>query len=809
MLKRFSITAATLSLLFGLSAAPISPEQALDRLGRSGMARVKTASSPDLQLAYTSRTAGGEAGAYIFTPAGAPGFVILSADDTAVPVLGYSDSGRIDAANLPPALVWWLGEQAARVEYAREKGVDVPAGAPYAPAGMSAVSPLLTTTWNQDAPYNNECPTVNGSIAPTGCVATSFAQVMNYFEYPEKGEGTLRYSDNGVLRTMILRQNFAWDQMLDTYVNGYTQEQADAVAYLMKACGYSIEMQYGRYASGAVSFKLVKAATQNFKYDLGTRYTVREFYSLDQWMKLVHDNLKNVGPVIYDGRSIEGGHSFVCDGYDGKGYFHFNWGWGGVSDGYYVLDSLNPESQGIGGYEGGFNNGQGIILGMQPPTGENKAPQPLVRIYGTAVAELSGSDIIFKAVDSNMLGWGNGSFTNFRVNVGAIFTKVGETAPAAEVQGSIAYTNGNKIETLSLGPASYIQSANANPVVEIPNLADGEYTVTLASKDTEREDASWVPMICNWGDVNYCLLKVEGGKYTVTSVAPALLELENCRISSPLYYGRNVKVVSTIKNESDKQLTLIYSPVLERDGMIQYEGDNMIATVEPGQTLEKDALVRFVPTPNATATGAGTYTLKVMDRATGSIIDSFGSYEMTNISSKTVLTLEDFSVVGATQEDVVSGTREFKNTYKFGMGDDLKVHLEYEVEEGYLDNPVRIVGTKYDPEAGRFVSLGNSLYSDTPFIGEGDVFNKEIPVNMGAFPAGFVYSLTASYKSNGQNKSLGAMYVTFDASGVVSVISESLEDARYFNLQGVEVEHPQEGQLLIRVCNGKTEKIRF
>ena len=53
----------------------------------------------------------------------------------------------------------------------------------------SVVEPLLgDIVWNQDAPFNNECPfDKNYSMtAPVGCVATAAAQIMKYYNYPLK-----------------------------------------------------------------------------------------------------------------------------------------------------------------------------------------------------------------------------------------------------------------------------------------------------------------------------------------------------------------------------------------------------------------------------------------------------------------------------------------------------------------------------------------------------------------------------------------------------------------------------------------------
>jgi len=160
-------------------------------------------------------------------------------------------------------------------------------------------------------------------------------------------------------------------------------------------------MGYGASASGAQSFKLVNAMVTYFKYSADAIYREREAYSTSAWTQMVYDNIRNVGPVIYDGRSIDGGHSFVCDGYDGNGYFHFNWGWGGMSDGYFLLDSLSPESQGIGGAEGGFNYSQGAVFNMRKPDGNVTPDYDNMKVMGTVVPSLSGRDITFRASNGN------------------------------------------------------------------------------------------------------------------------------------------------------------------------------------------------------------------------------------------------------------------------------------------------------------------------------------------------------------------------------------------------------------------------
>lgn len=553
MMRKLTLAFSAIGLSCSLFAAPISPEQALQRAVASGPMKMKSASMSGLKLAKTLKNDRGEAGAYIFSNNSGKGFAILSADDIAVPMLGYSDSGTIDIDNLPPSLVWWLNEQAARVSSAVDAGSSSPVRA-YAPAGYAPIEVLMTTKWNQDSPYNLYTPTVSGVQSPTGCVATSFAQVMNYFKYPDVGQGTIRYSDGGKSRTMNFeRTRFDWDNMENEYpMTGYDETKAKAVATLMKACGYSVQMSYGSQASGAVSYRLAQAAVNYFKYDKGTYYTQRAYYSYDQWFKLIYDNIKNVGPIIYNGRSIDGGHSFVCDGYDGNGYFHFNWGWGGMSDGYYVLDSLNPENQGIGGASGGFNSDQGALLGMKPADGDSSLTPANLCIYGNASASLVGNIIMFRAEGSSQAGWGNAYGTDVNVSVGAIISKLDTGDIVTEVPGTIGGTSGS----ITLSPGTYMPTNRANPQIELPSLADGNYKVTLATKDLNRTDAVWTPIVCNWGDINFCVLKVEGGNAAVSNVSADMMTFEDSYFVSPLYYGRNLKLMNKVRNSSDKQLSL-------------------------------------------------------------------------------------------------------------------------------------------------------------------------------------------------------------------------------------------------------------
>lgn len=797
------------------SAAPLTPEQALQRAVASGPAKAVSMGADGLRLAHTQVMSNGNASAYIFNRQDGRGYAILSADDCLAPVLGYSHSGSVDASNLPPSLKWWLDEYGRKAEWLSSKGMGSGEVQVYAPAGWSAVAPLMTTTWNQDAPYNNDCPMVGGYKAPTGCVATSFAQVMNYFEYPQRGRGTIRYTDNGVSRSLRLNKDFDWANMDDTYSPGsYTDKQAEAVAFLMQACGYAVEMGYGSEMSGAQSYKLVNGMVTYFKYSPDAIYRERELFSTAQWTEMVYNNIKNVGPVIYDGRSIDGGHSFVCDGYDGNGYFHFNWGWGGMSDGYYLLDSLNPETQGIGGAEGGFNYSQGAVFNMRKPDGVVTPDYDNLKIMGTATASLSGRDITFRASNPGATaGWANGSWRSISCEIGAIIEKEDGT----KVDEVLGKWSGRSYSDVTLNVYSYYSTESTNPVITIPEgLADGRYRVVIAARQSGLLDVEqevyypWQPIVCNWGDANYCMLTVSGGQLSVQTAAAARLSFEGEGLSSPLYFGRNARLDLSVKNDSGMELSSCFYPALYRNGEMQYRGDYMLVTVPAGQTVHKQALAQFFQVQGATATGTGEYDLKVMDAATNSVIASYGKYEMSSVASGFVLTLDDLSVTNSTVKDLVSGNRTFKDAFEITDASNFDIKLDYTVKSGYFDSSIRVIMAQYNPETNKFVSTGENYYYDTPFIGQGESENVVIPMNMSSFDSSAIYRITAAYVQNGRNSSLGNIYIGFKDSGIDGVaIDEANGQVEYYDLQGMPVDNPSKGSVVIRRQGGKSSLIVY
>lgn len=294
---------------------------------------------------------------YVFNVGESEGFVIVSRDDRAPAILGYSDEGFYNPLGSPDNMEAFLQG------YADEIG-QLPATANARAAApkrvvRNSISPLLTTLWKQGSPYNDQCPTVGGQRAVTGCVATALAQVMNYHQYPiaaTKAVGSLAST------------TFDWNKMHDSYKAG---DDASEVAKLMHYCGVAVQMNYGADASSAASEKTVTALIDYFDYDAGAKYVKRSGFGYTDWVALLYNELASQRPVLMGGQSTGGGHAFVCDGYDEEDFFHINWGWGGLSNGYFRLSNLAPDNQGTGGSttSDGYNLDLGAAIGVQPNKG--------------------------------------------------------------------------------------------------------------------------------------------------------------------------------------------------------------------------------------------------------------------------------------------------------------------------------------------------------------------------------------------------------------------------------------------------------
>lgn len=358
-----------------------------------------------MALAYTAQ-ADGKNHFYVFNENDADGgFIIVGADEAAQEILGYCDHASFDYATAPDNFKWWLSQYSQQIAVGIKNGVNArDVSRRKAAANKADVEMLLQTTWNQGYPYNRAFPyvteTTNGLDGTlrlvTGCVATAMAQIMYYHKTPaENGVGYAKCT--GTIKptpdsdAIYFDANFGetvydWAHMKTSYGNTVSQEdpespEVNAVATLMRHCGVSVNTTYNfahiNGGSSASVSKVPVALANNFRYDKSVLYVTRSSYGDAEWEQMIYDELAAERPVLYAGTdaSTNAGHAFVCDGYSSSdSKYHFNWGWGGLCDGYYAMTgtgALTPGASGIGGAgeNGAYTSNQAAVIGIKPDAG--------------------------------------------------------------------------------------------------------------------------------------------------------------------------------------------------------------------------------------------------------------------------------------------------------------------------------------------------------------------------------------------------------------------------------------------------------
>jgi len=367
----------TLLVVVTAQARPVGVQQALSKAQQFMRGQVAAgclrapATGATLQLAHAepSVAVADAADYYVFTSDG--GFAIVAGDDRAAAILAYGDAA-FDINDAPDGWQFFAELYKEQMEFLLSHP-DTQVGPATAPRVKSAVPPFLSTAWNQGAPYNNQCPLIDDVRCVTGCGATSLSMVLHYWRWPQ-GEfsGVDAYSwrqgDNVYTADALPAITFDWDNMLNSYNRSYTEEQADAVAWLMRYVGQAEEMSYGTGSSGTGSRNIMRAL-RTMDYDTvafevhKTPFWGSGGYTDDEWAELLLVELESGRPLEYCAYTADwSGHAFNVDGYDGDGGWHVNFGWGGSGNGYYRLNAYS--------YSGStFNNNQVAFTGVQPPVG--------------------------------------------------------------------------------------------------------------------------------------------------------------------------------------------------------------------------------------------------------------------------------------------------------------------------------------------------------------------------------------------------------------------------------------------------------
>jgi len=303
------------------------------------------------------------------------GYIIISADDIYVPVIGYSTKGSFSVNGENQNFNSFLQEYADQIDFGRKNAVKATSeiaqawdyyltmsSARVVLDGDRDVEPLLKIMWNQDFPYNAYCPldaAGPGGHVYAGCVATAMSMIMAYYRYPEHGTGTYSYncSPYGVQTANFGQTYYNWDAMLNS-INAGNGPAINAIAELQYHCGVAVAMNYAPDGSGAYSDDVPAAIRNYFGYSNTSQHMQKMSYTASVWENMVVQSIDEMKPLYYSGQSSDGGHAFVLDGYQVNGttkMFHFNFGWGGSDNGYFSLTDVN-----------GFSSQQAMVRNFIP-----------------------------------------------------------------------------------------------------------------------------------------------------------------------------------------------------------------------------------------------------------------------------------------------------------------------------------------------------------------------------------------------------------------------------------------------------------
>ncbi len=638
-------------------AAPISKTKALKEA--MGFVQQKAVLSNDSQMSLAAQgetTALGEPSYYIFNIGQNEGFVIVAGDDRTAPIIGYSHEGSIDINHMPSNMKAWLDGYSQEMKVLSSMSDEQAQMAMRAPrkakvSTRNSIAPLITTKWDQATPYWNDCPQFMNSdneadgyeLAYTGCVATSMSQIMYFHKYPQETTKeipayTFTYTDGNYNYSTVQMEalpttTFDWEHMRESYTGAEDEVYTSAVAHLMFYVGCSVKTAYGKSASGAYTDDIPKGFAL---FGYGSKIAFRNDYTQTDWDNLIYEELKAGRPMIYNGTAGSGGgHSFICDGFEYGDYFHINWGWGGMGNGYYQLSILNPHASGIGGATSseGYNMKQNIIYNIIPGTaddsGEEEEPEPVLtatNISAPSAWERDSKSQPFKIYKSKIVKVSysdhSGTGKKFKEAL-ALYDPSNDTYSILANSESYIYS---VVTTSALGQTTSFGSGidlNASNVIKFGAGLTGTYRIVPMYQ--VEGSSEWKPM--KESDRYY--IEVNMTTYDCTpTVHPAInLATTDWSFTGEKEVGAPLQVHATVKNNSqDRFFGNIY---LDFGGQQLDEYSPYTTVVQAEVLAGQEQVVTF----NVTPATSGNKTVRAM------LVDDYGDF--VNLASSTTVTIAE------------------------------------------------------------------------------------------------------------------------------------------------------------------------
>lgn len=701
---------------------------------------------------------------YVFGSA-AGGLMVASAESETPALLGYSPAYE-PGQPLPPALEMMIEAYAAEIAGVR-RGDVVKTASERSRADYAEIEPICKTTWDQRAPYNNLTPTIDGRPTVTGCVATAIAQVLKTYEYPQKGTGVCTYFWGGGNKSLSLdfdQITFDWANMLNSYAsNGNDPEVSKtAVATLMMACGYASEMDFGTEASGANGQVLASGLVRYFGFDPALQYLERRFFSLSEWQDRVYGELAAGRPLYYDGSSInKEGHAFVVDGYRSEGYFHLNWGWGGLADGYFLLTALDPASQGTGGAASGagFDLRQGAIFGLKPNSGIEQSQVSLLFYTQGTFAINTSSITLGSNISVSYTCYNGGNFTVERVSPALCFT--------AE-NGTRTYTKSSTVYS----PIDPFSGFNFGALPTPAGLAPGDYTVTpmVYSHVSDKYFPSYGPLALGQS----VAATVSGSRITFNGTLKP--ELWSTHIEAPEVIAprRDFRVNFTVNNNSS----------------VPYTGNMYLALCKEGKTVVKAYVATFVANLDGCSSEEITMTANLAN-----VSFAEGDYDLylldsnrdiiSNPARVTVAVPDDLATLTASNLSVVSKTPA-----------DLRVSVTIAAKDGNYSGEVWLQihnRGDYNNYITRFPAQIKLKNGGSTVVTLGGKFPQGVP---GQYYTAYIYYTREGVETECSGRQRKTFALEEDAA-IDEVTADASQSDRLYDLTGRPVASPRRGQIYI------------
>lgn len=452
---------------------------------------------------------------FVFNRANNGGYVIVAGDDAISPILGYSLTGNFDLSSAPNDIKSFFVAVNHAIEEVMQKGysnstsINALKATPSSELRASlpaSVAPLLgEMKWNQSFPWDDKTPTVDdGGVTkhtPVGCVATATSQIMRFHKWPETGVGTMKYSEHGRTHEVNFANSHYDYSKMPLYFNESRKPSQDEIAMLSTFCyevGVAVKMNYELNGSGAFSPDVSKALRDFFRYDKGVTAYKRSTMKTSEWYKIIYTDIANGLPVYYagaaqyineNGRASYAGHAFVFDGYDSNGNVHVNWGWGGLSNGYFNMNILSPGAIGIGGgADTGYKYFQDCIVGIKPDkNGSSNEPQGML-LYDNFTASVDNDA---KTIKLNTLR----VYPNDHPYTGSYGVAI---VPLSHIEGVNMQVS--KVAQKEVTNVTNLDQISNTTINDLGTLKDGYYLVYPVYKKTTSSGAQ------EWESMTYSLL---------------------------------------------------------------------------------------------------------------------------------------------------------------------------------------------------------------------------------------------------------------------------------------------------------------